>query len=223
MAPNVVTILPLQDAVGLSIQGPRPYQEDAAILIGSRYAVFDGLGGHAGGDVASSAAVQGFSLPAPDLQTAVGYAEAAVYEAQRRSPSAMTTMVAVEIMPGELHYAWSGDSRIYLFRPRSPRGPVLSQLTQDHAIPGTNTVLRCLGTPSHPEFGSRPYQPDDVLLLCSDGLHNATSMRRIGAAFMRGGSAGELAQRILNLAARDPCDNTTLVVVRLGGISPTSP
>lgn len=211
---NIFTIDPHYEAVGVSFLGPRRNQEDSAALVNNRFAVFDGLGGHEGGELASAAAVAGFSLKAIDLRSACFNASRAVREAQKRKPQAMTTLVAVEVHPDRVHYAWAGDSRFYLFRPLLG----LTLITKDHTVPGENLIIRCLGCLDNtPDFGSVETMPGDVLLLCSDGLYNAVSHTRLEATLtvIQSKPAMEVAQRILKLAERDACDNTTVVIVKL--------
>lgn len=211
---NIVVQGPSHDAAGLSIKGPRPYQEDAAVLFGNRYAVFDGLGGHAGGDLASTAGVRGFLQVSDSLEESLQHATSFVLEAQRQAPEAMTTVVAAEVHPNHVRVGWAGDSRIYLLRRRTTKGPAILRLSRDHAIPGTHIVSRCLGSNCEPEFAQYPTIPGDVLLLCSDGLHNAVPAQKIGLALLQGGTATQMAARLLELALANPCDNTTLVVVQ---------
>lgn len=108
------------------------------------FAVADGIGGHAGGEVASALAVQtlmekfeqlpGAGKAAPDLK---GILEGAFHQANRliyrrgaeaeRLTGMGTTLVAAAVTTNTALVANVGDSRLYLIR-----GDALSQISQDH-------------------------------------------------------------------------------------------
>lgn len=107
-----------------------------------------------------------------------------------------TTIVAVVILEQQLWVAWVGDSRAYLLRKFR-----LQQLTEDHSVlweqikagliswealhyhpyrsklNNSLTAQRDEVTPSFLE--AIPLQPDDQLLLCSDGLSSEVQNSRI--------------------------------------------
>jgi protein phosphatase len=110
------------------------------------FAVADGMGGHAGGEVAStmaegvlrdfirkSGAGRGGSPQAPEmLASAVKFSGRAVYEAQEKNHSLRgmgTTMAAVLFDGGYMSVAHVGDSRVYLIRDGS-----ITRLTEDHSL-----------------------------------------------------------------------------------------
>ncbi len=117
------------------------------------YAVADGMGGHAGGETASSMAVACLQetvraltgraetgTPPQEnnavraLETAFITANRAVFEAGSRDPALRgmgTTLTALFREEGMMHIAHLGDSRAYLFR-----NGVLAQLTRDHSLVG---------------------------------------------------------------------------------------
>lgn len=125
----------------------RPGNEDA-LYCGQRvFAVADGLGGHAYGEVASELAVGGFAeldgdvLPG-DTETAqswlaegVRYAAKQVVDNAQANPERAgmgTTLTAAAVADGHLVLAHVGDSRAYLYR----IGDGLHRLTVDHTPPG---------------------------------------------------------------------------------------
>ena len=97
------------------------------------WAVADGMGGHAHGEVASRTALHALKsavLEGRDLADAVTAANRATWEAARRQGSDMgTTLVALRLHPEAGELAWLGDSRAYRWD-----GQVLSRLTTDHTV-----------------------------------------------------------------------------------------
>ena len=108
------------------------------------FAVADGLGGHAAGEVASALAIEavagldGGSLPAPEqtqrvLLEAFATANQSVAGAAASEPAWRgmgTTLTAVLVEGDRAHLAHVGDSRGYLLRGGGP----LRQLTHDHTV-----------------------------------------------------------------------------------------
>ena len=135
---------------GDQIQGGRDYQEDEfaiTLLTGDRSAgdrlllvLADGMGGHAGGQVASQTAVQafwdGFRRPATDvaahLNAGVDAANQAVRTKQQAEPALYemgTTLVAALVRDGRLYWASVGDSLLWVFRDGE-----LKRLNADHSM-----------------------------------------------------------------------------------------
>jgi serine/threonine protein phosphatase PrpC len=170
------------------------YAEDCAGLI-----VADGVSSFNGGDTASRLAVettqaaflsQEESLPlAKRLSRAVQRANIAVHDLALTVPelrSMATTLTAVLLGPGELYAAHIGDCRLYLLRAGR-----FQQLSRDHTVaaertrmgllskararnhPGRSTLTRSLGRDlvARIDQFTAPVAPDDVLMICSDGIH----------------------------------------------------
>lgn len=163
------------------------------------YVVADGMGGHAGGDIASALATQHVAKiddVYPDSDQAISSLLEAMREANRNLSDTVakfnylagmgTTMDAVLFTGDIANIAHIGDSRVYLMRDGK-----LTQITKDHTFvqqlidagrlteeealvhPRRNVILRVLGdTSEEPEFDIHQIevQPGDRLLLCSDGL-----------------------------------------------------
>jgi protein phosphatase len=125
----------------------RRNNQDQLLLDAHLFAVADGMGGHAGGEVASLIAVEAlrsaFGDPddeprtADDLRTAVRWANRTVFQksmedADLRGMGTTMTAVAVVVTDGEerLAVANVGDSRAYVL----VKGE-LTQLTEDHSVP----------------------------------------------------------------------------------------
>jgi serine/threonine protein phosphatase PrpC len=241
----------------------RPHNEDylgdpesMAAFIGERgrlprlgwlFAVADGMGGHAGGEVASRVATEALfssyyasgKSPRQALEEAVAAANAAVCRAADASAETGqpltrmgTTLVAALVAEADLYVANVGDSRAYLLT-----GGVLRQITQDHSFvaeevrlgiiradearraPLRNVVTRALGAreSSAPDLFQAPWGAGSVLLICTDGLHGVVEDHAIGTVL--GKAAPERAvKRLIDAAnAGGGPDNVSAIVVRAGG------
>ena len=115
----------------------RERNEDSFLSAPPLYAVADGMGGHRGGNVASSLAMRVISEIAQpgnwgQLSEQVREANRAILDQARgdRTLSGMgTTITAAFMDQDELHLAHVGDSRAYLLR-----GGEFSLLTEDHTL-----------------------------------------------------------------------------------------
>jgi len=185
----------------------RSINEDRALEGDTLFAVADGMGGHAGGEVAAGTAIdhleRGFAHePSVEgLVDAVHEANHAVWEQGRSDPALRgmgTTLVAAALIPSEngdrLVLANVGDSRAY----RLHRG-VLHQLTKDHSVaeelvargelseeeaavhPHRHILTRALGVNTDVEVDTFEFVPEqgDRYLLCSDGLSNEVPAEEI--------------------------------------------
>jgi protein phosphatase len=183
-------------------------------------AVADGVGGEAGGEVASTAAIEGlarsFSPPSfrDSARTALGdavqHANAAVLAAAKdeRFSRAATTIVAAAIRGREAAVANLGDSRAYLVRGRTIR-----QLTTDHSGDQASSITRFLGDPRgvQPDIFVETLQPADRLVLCSDGLtRHVTDPEIASAAADRPDRAADALVKLAR--ARGGEDNITVIV-----------
>ena len=186
----------------------RHSNQDAFVSIDSSclWAVADGMGGHAGGEVAAQTAIasikaraeltidnlrQGHSAPSDFLSDVIAQAHHAILRKATIEPAlkGMGTTVVLLLMHAQpiptAHIAHLGDSRAYVFR-----AGVLTPLTRDHTLiekyldrgiltpkaarthPERHVLTQALGVPSplKPSVSSHPVKPDDIFLLCSDGL-----------------------------------------------------
>jgi protein phosphatase len=204
--------------------------------------VADGMGGHAGGEIASrvavDAAIATFSAGGDDLaerlRAAIVAANRAVLTAaqQNRALTGMgTTAVALAVAGESLCIANVGDSRAY--RVRRNR---IEQLTQDHSVvaelvrrghlsedeamlhPRRHEVLRSLGFEWDLDVDVDPAEAaaGDTFLLCSDGLSGVVDDAEI-AALCAKRRPSEAARALVDAAnARGGPDNITVQVVRFG-------
>ncbi|WP_336708124.1 PP2C family protein-serine/threonine phosphatase [Oerskovia sp. USHLN155] len=205
--------------------------------------VADGMGGHAGGDVASSLAVAALApldgeSHGPDealglLESSIDNARLDLVERSEQTPelAGMGTTVTALLRSGNtLAMAHLGDSRAYLLR-----DGVLNQVTTDHTFvqhlvdtgritpeeaeyhPQRNVVMRVLGdfdVDLTPDMSVREARPGDRWMLCSDGLSGFVSLETLEQTLISVEDTDECAERLLHLALRaGSTDNVTVVVV----------
>ena len=239
-----------EDSIGTPamFQIPPALQMQRGILI----AVADGMGGHAAGEVASAMTIKALfqsyyssSDPNPEtaLRTAYTQANTQVYAVAAADPTKArmgTTLVSIVIKGDQFTWANVGDSRAYLLRDNR-----IEQLTFDHSWVaeqvrnGTltaeqaeqhefkNVITRAigLGPTVEPDFRTDRLQPNDQLLLCSDGLSNEIPAPEMLALLKNAASAPAGAKRLIDTAnARGARDNVSAIVLRratqAAGISP---
>lgn len=183
----------------------RPNNEDACYADGRVFIVADGMGGHRGGETASSLAVQVFlekerelgNLPPVErIRRAMKAANRAVWRKGGEEPAlqGMGTTFTVLLLEGHGYIGHVGDSRAYLFRDGN-----LQRMTEDHSLveemvregrldpamarehPQRNVILRALGVSREVEVDAVSFTPfqGDRVLLCSDGLTGALEDREI--------------------------------------------
>ncbi len=225
-----------------AIREPRSPEEEARL--GWLLAVADGMGGHLAGEVASKLAIetllerygqQAGADPGAALQDAVARANRAVWEAGQSDASRVgmgTTLVAAVIRAGRVLVAHVGDSPAFLIRQGEvqrltqrdhswvaeavERGYLLPEEAESH--PYRHVLTRALG--SYPDVAAdlseeRPLYPEDVVVLCSDGLLRHVRQQEL-PALVQGRSAHEAAHRLVALAnERGGEDNTTVVICRV--------
>jgi serine/threonine protein phosphatase PrpC len=213
---------------------------------GRLYAVADGMGGHAAGEVASKRAItvlfqQYYDDPDVDLvrslERAFWAANAEIYAQAATHPeqSGMgTTLVAAVIQDDELVVANVGDSRAYLIR-----NGQAEQISRDHSWVNEqveagllteseaqthmyrNIITRSLG--SRPDVAvdtfSLPLEVGDGILLCTDGVSNEVRAPEIGQSVSESVRADQAAAGLVATAnRRGGADNLTVIVVRVAGL-----
>ena len=229
----------------------RPNNEDAIALepaIGLAV-LADGMGGYNAGEVASAMATTHIArLLGP--QAPAGLTEDAVVRAVESANRAIwaaaathaeysgmgTTVVVALFGEGRLLLAHVGDSRAYRVR-----GGQLVQLTRDHSFqqeqidagllmpeeaftaPHRNLVTRALGVEAtvEVEIHGHGVLPEDLYLLCSDGLSDMLPDAELAALLAGGGNLAEMADRLVDAAnARGGRDNISVI---LACPAPTAP
>jgi protein phosphatase len=193
--------------------------------------VCDGVGGEAGGHLASTkaadAALQAYyeeghgDAPRVWLDAAAKRAHLAVLR-EATTDSALrrmsTTLVAVAVVNGKAYVAHVGDSRAYLVRNGS-----LIQLTRDHKNEATNSITRSLGAGANhdAEFLAEPVTltEGDRLLLCSDGVYSAVDEATLVDVLARHPRAIDAANALLTTSVqRRTDDNVTAAVLNFGEV-----
>jgi protein phosphatase len=225
----------------------RTSNEDAFAVNVERglFIVADGMGGHAGGEIASSMVVTALeewittrgsgTNPEEALLLATQEANTRVYEAQSQKPELAgmgSTLTALSLQGDRYYIAHVGDSRAYRLREGK-----LEQLTRDHSLvwhlfengvirkndlvthPQKNLITRSIGP--HPDVEIDMEQGElyegDVFLLCSDGLTDVISDEGISEALAdTRKTPQELGEGFVSSAnAAGGPDNITVIVVRL--------
>jgi len=207
------------------------------------FVVADGMGGHAGGDVASAIAVK--RIVETDRQFASGTdAEFALHTALTAANAQLaetvfdhseltgmgTTVSGLILVNGQVVIAHIGDSRIYLLRDGE-----MTQVTADHTFvqrlvdsgriteeeaavhPRRSVLMRVLGdVDATPEIDTSimTTQPGDRWLLCSDGLSSYVSHDKIMHALSTITDTQATAERLVKDALDQGApDNVTVVLV----------
>ncbi|MBX3116491.1 MAG: serine/threonine-protein phosphatase [Cryobacterium sp.] len=225
----------------------RAHNEDSFIAKSPIFAVADGMGGHAAGEVASDAVVRRLEelthrpvVQPAELLTALRNATLDIGEtADIEHLGIGTTVTGAGLCLNEGLPYWAvfniGDSRLYL-----EANGEFRQVTVDHSVvqelvdagllapedaehhPDSNVVTRALGFNSEPlpDFWLIPVEAGSRLLICSDGLTKELSgpqMRRILGQNSEAGQAAE--SLVFSAIEAGGRDNITAVVVDV--ISPS--
>ncbi|HLJ06197.1 MAG TPA: protein phosphatase 2C domain-containing protein [Acetobacteraceae bacterium] len=208
------------------------------------WAVADGAGGHASGELASGMIAEALEAIPSDLSASELLAEVRLAierthvalreEAARRGPDVMVASTIVVMMARGDHFAclWAGDSRAYLLRAGAMR-----QITRDHSLvqelleagaigpeevenhPRANVITRAVGAELD-EFVldkvSDRLIAGDRFLLCSDGL--CKTLPEAELASLLGAMDGVPPQALIDAAlAANVSDNVTAVAVEFTG------
>jgi protein phosphatase len=231
----------------------RASNQDSGSVGRHLYVVADGMGGHAGGDVASAIAVQHlYSLDHPyasveeareELFRSILDAGAELTQAVVDHPELTgmgTTVSAMIRVKSSMVIAHIGDSRIYRLREG-----VLEQITADHTFvqrlvdsgritaeeaavhPRRSVLMRVLGdVDAEPEVDTHVIdtQPGDKWLLCSDGLSGYVAERDIGETLLTVDDPELACHKLITQSLSEGApDNVTVVIIRVAEDQDTSP
>ena len=220
----------------------RSNNQDSGFAGPNLLVVADGMGGHAGGDVASSIAVAtlaplnedsfGSDDAVDELERALVEAREALVARTAAEPDLAgmgTTVTAIMRSGSKLAMAHMGDSRAYLLRDGE-----LTQVTTDHTFvqhlvdtgkitaeeaevhPQRSVVMRVLcdfGLDLRPDVSVREGRPGDRWLLCSDGLSGYVSKQTMALTLADVEDPDLCTERLVQLALRaGGPDNITCIV-----------
>lgn len=226
-----------------------PASRQQARSHGYLFAVADGVGGMDLGEMASATAIrtitkefpqaQGGSLLPGLLPRLVQHANAAVHDLllqpQFRGKKMATTLVACAMRHDQAVISHVGDSRCF-----HVRGGKVRQITDDHTwvnqqrklglitaedikdSEARHVLIKSLGPEMFvaPDTNCVTLQPGDVLVLCTDGLHDELPESELAALVSQPRKdmdtiARELVARALDV---DGNDNTTAQVIRIRSV-----
>ena len=207
------------------------------------FAVADGMGGHAGGDVASALAIQAIAhtdRTYDSVDEAEQVLSQALLEANQELAETVfehpeltgmgTTVSGLIRVGNQVVIAHIGDSRIYRFREGS-----LEQITKDHTFvqrlvdsgritpeeaavhPRRSVLMRVLGDVDlNPEIDTMVLEtePGDRWLLCSDGLSGYVTEEKIAEILAEQPDAALAGQALIDESLDHGApDNVTVVLV----------
>ena len=205
------------------------------------YGVADGMGGHKGGEVASTSArddllreLEGKTPSVAALSGAIEEVNRQIYHQQEHDDALTgmgTTLSVLWMSDNFVYIGHVGDSRVYLLRDGE-----FKQMTLDHSLveqlvregvlteeeaqnhPMRNIITRAIGTDESVEVDVvvEERRKGDLWLACFDGLHGLVDDRQMRDALRQ--YAPEKAADVLLKAALDAGgrDNVTLVIVHDG-------
>jgi PPM family protein phosphatase len=208
-------------------------------------AVADGLGGYRGGEVASQLAVEAtvqalFVMsavtvpPIEQLGQAIVTAHRAICQQQQCQTMyahMASTLTAVHVSNNLLTVAQIGDSRAYLFREQE-----LTLLTEDQTLvhqlqsqglltveeaarhPNKHVITQAMGQENTvvPDIYLTPWQPEDCVLLCTDGLSSYVKHEHIETILATQDDAPTTCRRLIEAAKlAGGWDNITVLLARL--------
>ncbi len=208
------------------------------------YVVCDGMGGAAGGEIASRMAVDvvlqrmsedaGTQPRSEQLHEAIAEANRAVLERadhERGLTGMGTTLVALLLGDASALVAHAGDSRCYRLRAGK-----LERITQDHSLvdeqmrlgamtaeeaersPFRSVITRAIGTQPlvTEDMAEMKVEAGDVFLLCTDGLTREVDEPSIARILGAGSDVERAAQGLVDAAVEaGGRDNVTAVVVQV--------
>ncbi len=216
----------------------RSHNEDSFLVQAPVFAVCDGMGGHAAGEVASSIAVETIAANAPLhaddvlLGAAVEAANAKVIEGAKTGkgkPGMGCTASCILVEKNKVAIAHVGDSRIYLLH-----AGALVRLTHDHSYveelvdageitadearvhPSRSIITRALGNDPdmYADHFTLEVTTGDRIIICSDGLSSMVEDSEIEDIAVSCVDPQTAADNLVSAAlAGGGHDNVTVVVV----------
>jgi protein phosphatase len=233
-----------EDAMGSFI----PASRQQARTHGYLFAVADGVGGMDLGEVASAKAIsviteefekaQAGTMLISLLPRLIQHANAAVHDCtlapEYRGKKMATTLVACALRYDQAIVSHVGDSRCYLVRNGKAK-----QITQDHTwvneqrkmglitaseaaeSESRHVLIRSLGPEMFvsPDTTAVTLLAGDVLVLCSDGVHDELKDTELSAIVSQSKNIDEIVRELVARAVEiDGNDNTTAQVIRVRSV-----
>jgi protein phosphatase len=221
----------------------RSSNQDSGYAGVNLFFVADGMGGHAGGDIASAIASQHIALADEPLETSEEAEQQLVdfiYQAKQKIDASVkqhpaitgmgTTLSALMVTGTKVTIAHIGDSRIYL-----ARDGAVKQITSDHTFvqrlvdtgriseeealvhPRRSVLMRVLGDiEQFPELDLDTYEtkPGDRWMACSDGLSGVVPSQLMESILLNQVGVKEAAELLIGEALEFGApDNVTVVLV----------
>jgi protein phosphatase len=228
----------------------RSNNQDSGYAGRDLFVVADGMGGHAGGDVASAIAVNRIREADREYETA-SEAEFALQSALIAANSLLaetvfehpeltgmgTTVSALIRVGDQIALAHIGDSRIYLYRDGQ-----LKQVSTDHTFvqrlvdsgriteeeamvhPRRSVLMRVLGdVDASPEIDTwiLDTKPGDRWLICSDGLSGVIKSDDLTSALSSRDAPRQVAEKLIRQSLDAGApDNVTVVILDVADVAP---
>ena len=205
--------------------------------------VADGMGGHAGGDIASALASQHLALADEPLENSAAAEQKLIdfiYQAKQKIDASVkehpaitgmgTTLSAMMVTGTQVTIAHIGDSRVYL-----ARDGVVKQITSDHTFvqrlvdtgriseeealihPRRSVLMRVLGDiEQFPEVDIETYEtkPGDRWMACTDGLSGVVPNQLMENILLNNMDVKEAGELLIGEALEFGApDNVTVVLV----------
>ena len=205
--------------------------------------VADGMGGHAGGDIASALASQHLALADEPLENSAAAEQKLIdfiYQAKKKIDASVkehpaitgmgTTLSAMMVTGTQVTIAHIGDSRVYL-----ARDGVVKQITSDHTFvqrlvdtgriseeealihPRRSVLMRVLGDiEQFPEVDIDTYEtkPGDRWMACTDGLSGVVPAQLMENILLNNIDVKEASELLIGEALEFGApDNVTVVLV----------
>lgn len=219
----------------------RDSNEDAYLADYPLFAVADGMGGHAAGEVASKLAISVLEAnkaklvrsrkPLLLLEKIFELANRKIIEksAEISAFGMGTTLTAALVINDKAYIGHAGDSRLYI-----ANGPRLTQITNDHSLvqelvragslspdqaeshPNRNIITKALGIAPElkPDLLTINLKHGDKLLIVSDGITAMISDRQIVNSIIKDITPDEICYELITKAnSKGGLDNSTAVIV----------
>lgn len=168
------------------------------------------------------------------LQSAIDLANTRIYNMAREykeNTGMATTLIVTYVSHGKAYISNVGDSRVYLYR-----NDQLVQLTEDHTYLNTlvkagimtkeqamvderkNVITKALGAEPtvEPDFFQVDVQPDDIFIICTDGLYNEVPCEEMIEIIKAETSMSDLTTELISRANKNGGrDNITTVCLKV--------